>query len=503
MLAEPSTTLSLPLQTKHLMQPPSCPYQSSRIPIPIQQNPDAVVTKSANVSEVSAAGTLITYTVNVANTGNVTLDPVTLTDQINGAINVALSLASGDTDTDGKIDVGEVWSYTGSYTVTQADMDAGVPLENVACAGDVDSNGVEDDDECGETTTTILQLPDHSLEKDFLEDPVEIGSDGNFTLTYTNTGNVTLNSIEIADQVAPILEVNSVSIANAGSCDPASQAVACTIGSLAPGESVVVTVGYTAAPDLPPTNQTSGASYVFYFENGYVLSGSTADGTATLIDPNGVEVPANVSGANQDIVFNTPDGQSFNMHLSCSEPFVNGYGITGPTEADNPEWQISNYTVDRYNSQGFLKSCGQTFTPLFVDNTASAQANPAGGVLDPNPIEASDSVELLQVSPIEVSRTRVRKGNVEIQYFNTSQEAIEIDIIGVTWTDGAVLQSATYQDGTDLGLSGGSPQSADVSYTMGARKKDWLRLDFNPNGVPDGLTITIVTTDGSTLTYEF
>jgi len=121
----------------------------------------------------------------------------------------------------------------------------------------------------------------------------------------------------------------------------------------------------------------------------------------------------------------------------------------------------------------------------------------------PNPIEASDSVELLQTSPIEISRQRVRKGDVELQYFNTSQEAVEIDIIGVTWTDGAVLESASYQDGTDLSLSGGSPQSADISNTLGARKKDWLRLSFNPGGVPDGLVITIVTTDGSTLTYEY
>ena len=472
--------------------------------VDLPQNPNAVVTKSSNPVEVAAANTVINYTVTLTNTGNVTLDPagVTLTDLINGTIPVTLSPAGGDTDGDGKIDVTEAWSYTGSYTVTQADMDAGLPLINTVCISDIDGSGAQEADECGDATTTITQLPNHSFAKDFLQDPVDIGSDSSFTLTYTNTGNVTLSDIEIVDQVAAILDVNTVGI-DVGSCDPASQAVSCSVDSLAPTESAVVTVGYTAAPDLPMTNQTSGASYVFYFANGYVLTGSTADGTATLTDPNGVETPADVGGANQDVVFNAPDGQTFTMHLSCSEPFVSGYGLTGPTESDNPEWQISNYSVDRYNSQGFLKSCGQTFIPLFVDNTASAQATPAGGDLVPNPIEASDSVELLQESPIEISRTRVRRGDVELQYFNTNQEAIEIDIIGITWTDGAVLESATYQDGVDLGLSGGSPQSADISNILGARKKDWLKLSFSPGGAPDGLVITIVTTDGSTLTYEF
>ena len=30
---------------------------------------------------------------------------------------------SGDADSDGQLDVGETWTYTGRYTLTQADMD--------------------------------------------------------------------------------------------------------------------------------------------------------------------------------------------------------------------------------------------------------------------------------------------------------------------------------------------------------------------------------------------
>src|ERR1041385_1181721 len=36
-----------------------------------------------------------------------------------------LTLASGDTNSNGKIDVGETWQYTATHTVTQDDIDNG------------------------------------------------------------------------------------------------------------------------------------------------------------------------------------------------------------------------------------------------------------------------------------------------------------------------------------------------------------------------------------------
>ena len=272
---------------------------------------------------------------------------------------------------------------------------------------------------------------------------------------------------------------------------------------------MTVTVDFKALPlvdDLVPGNgQTSGANYVFYFENGYVLYGSTGDGTATLLDPAGNDVGADVDGRNQDIYFNVPfGGDGFQLHLSCSEVFIDGWGDTGPIEAEDPDWRIVAYEVDRFNVNGNFKDCGQTFVPFDVDNTASAEATPAGGNLTPNPITASDSVDIINIAPIEVTRDRVRKGAVEIQYFNTSREAIEIDIIKVEWDDpGVTLLSASYRDGVDLGISGSSPTSASIDTIMSARSKDWLKLNFSNRKAPDGLTVTIVTDNGSTFEYIY
>ena len=485
----------------------------------ITQLPDATVVKSADKATVSAAGEVITYTVTVDNTGNVTLDPaadVSLTDALNGAP-VVLSYDSGDSDGDGLIDVDETWIYTGSYTVTQDDMDAGVDLVNVACIGDVDGNGIDDADECDDATTTITQLPAHTFVKTFDPDTVGVGETGSFTLVYTNTGNVTLNNVEISDAVEPILDVTSVS-STAGTCpnnDGNDQTITCNVGSLAPGESVTITVTYLAAPlvdDLVPGDgQTSGANYVFYFENGYVLYGSTGDGTAYLQDPAGNVTEADVEGRNQDIYFNAPfGGDGFQLHLSCSEVFIDGWGDTGPTEEDDPEWRIDAYEVHRFNTNGFFKDCGQTFAPFEVENEASATATPAGGTLSPNPITAEDTVTLINIAPIEVTRNRVRRGDVEIQYFNTSYEDIEIDIIRVEWDDTSVmLEGASYKDGVDLGISGCNVVDgkcvlqASIDTIMPDRSKDWLKLSFDSNDAPDGLTITIVTSTGATLTYVY
>ena len=82
------------------------------------------------------AGETISYTITVTNTGNAAIAGVTVTDAfapgeasvLSGGINV------GDTDGDGLLDVGETWTYTASHQVTQAELDSGADLVNVATA---------------------------------------------------------------------------------------------------------------------------------------------------------------------------------------------------------------------------------------------------------------------------------------------------------------------------------------------------------------------------------
>ena len=78
--------------------------------VTVVQNPDTLVTMTSDVSEVERRGDVITYTVEVENTGNVTLTGITLASDPD----MVFTLVSGDTDTDGELDVDETWVFEGS-----------------------------------------------------------------------------------------------------------------------------------------------------------------------------------------------------------------------------------------------------------------------------------------------------------------------------------------------------------------------------------------------------
>ena len=95
---------------------------------PVDQSPDLAIVKTVTAingeptdTTVNAAGDVISYSITVENTGNVTLTNVVLTDALTDDENYV----SGDGPVVGDLEVDETWTYSASYTVTQADIDAG------------------------------------------------------------------------------------------------------------------------------------------------------------------------------------------------------------------------------------------------------------------------------------------------------------------------------------------------------------------------------------------
>ena len=70
----------------------------------------------------------IEYTITVDNTGNVDLTDVVLDDVFAGGA----TLVSGDTNNNSILETTETWIYSADYVVTQADLNAGTALVNVA-----------------------------------------------------------------------------------------------------------------------------------------------------------------------------------------------------------------------------------------------------------------------------------------------------------------------------------------------------------------------------------
>lgn len=179
------------------------------------------VTKTAS-STGTTEGSVVTFTVTVENTGNVTLDNVTPTDTLSRADGDALALdapglsfVSGDDNNDNALDVDETWRYTGSYTLVQDDLNAGGISNTVdVTATDPANTPVTDRSDNGEdgdgntvddpTVVTIVQGPEIEATKVVRTPGTMAGDVVEFDITLRNLGNVDLINIAITDQLARI-----------------------------------------------------------------------------------------------------------------------------------------------------------------------------------------------------------------------------------------------------------------------------------------------------------
>ena len=174
------------------------------------QNPEIDIQKVAGVASVDAVGDEIPYTLTVTNTGNMTLSNVTVTDPLTG-LNQNI----------GSMTPGQVVNIQTSYIVTQTDIDNGL-IENVAStSGFGGETQVTDQDNA---VVEAIQTPSIAIEKVTAVTSVDaVGDEIEYTLTVTNTGNMTLSDVTVTD---PLTGLNQ------------------NIGSMTPGQVVEITTTY-------------------------------------------------------------------------------------------------------------------------------------------------------------------------------------------------------------------------------------------------------------------
>src|SRR5690606_28533724 len=152
--------------------------------------------KTAGTPSGNAVGDTIAYSFLVTNTGNVTLTGIAVNDPLLAVAPVCpvTTLAPGASTT-----------CTGSYTLTQADIDNG-EVVNSATAGGTPPNDPPIDSPPSTTDTPIAGEPSIASAKVMSANGDEDGSGTvtvGYTLSYsipvTNTGNVTLTDVEISD----------------------------------------------------------------------------------------------------------------------------------------------------------------------------------------------------------------------------------------------------------------------------------------------------------------
>ena len=170
---------------------------------PISQTPSIALVKDGALDlggdGIATPGDVITYAFTVTNTGNVTLSDVTVTDPLLTVVGGPLaSLAAGAVDST---------TFTGTYAITQLDIDAGV-VDNTALATGTPPSGADVTDP-GSHSEDVPQTPAIDLVK---SGALDLGLDGiatpgdviTYAFTVTNTGNVTLSDVTVTD---PLLTV--------------------------------------------------------------------------------------------------------------------------------------------------------------------------------------------------------------------------------------------------------------------------------------------------------
>lgn len=198
---------------------------ASEVTVPSPSRPGVTIAKSATPSAVTAAGETITFVFTVTNTGNVTLHDVAVAD-VDFSGDGPLSPVSCPSAT---LAAGERMSCTATYEVTQSDVDAG-ELRNSATVTAAPPAGdplppVHSDP----ASVRIPQVPGLSLHKTADEEAVRAGQQVTYTFTATNTGNVSVHGVRVAEAAfSGSGSLGEVSCPDAADVLPPDAAMTCT-----------------------------------------------------------------------------------------------------------------------------------------------------------------------------------------------------------------------------------------------------------------------------------
>jgi len=179
--------------------------------IPIEENPAYTINKTVTdvagkgpTGNVTRAGDVITYQITVNNTGNVDLTNIT----VNDTLIENLTGPTADNPVVGVLEVGETWTYTGTYTVTQADINSkgeGDGLINNTATVDSDQLGPKSDNAevpiAGTLSYTIDKTVTDVAGKGPAANVTKTGEIISYQINVTNTGNVDLTNVTVTDSL--------------------------------------------------------------------------------------------------------------------------------------------------------------------------------------------------------------------------------------------------------------------------------------------------------------
>lgn len=234
--------------------------------VTIDRTPALTLVKTANV-EAAEVGQQITYTFTLTNTGNVTITSPSVKDT---DFSGSGQLSALDCPADSVLEPGDAITCTATYTVTQADIDAG-QLANSATATGTPPDGVTPPTaDAPPVTIATNPHPALSLVKTAsAKQATSVGQVLTYTFAVTNTGNVDVKNPKVNEGA-----FTGHGVLSAVSCPGDSV--------LPPGQMISCTATYTVvAADL-----ADGAT----LSNTATVTGTTQGGDLLTSDPSTASV---------------------------------------------------------------------------------------------------------------------------------------------------------------------------------------------------------------------
>ena len=242
----------------------------SAVNITATQSPAITIVKSSDKTQL-VLGETITYSFVVTNAGNVTLSDVAIEE---GEFTGAGDISAVECPADRTLAPGAQLICTATYVVQQADVDAG-RVANTATATGTPPGGDPIESDPSTTTSDATPAPALAIVKTADKTDLVVGETVTYTFTVTNTGNVTMSDVAVAEG-----DFSGAGELSALDCPDAR--------TLIPGQQLVCTATYT----VQQADVDAGT-----LENSATASGTPPTGEPVVTDPSRVVIEGTQSPA--------------------------------------------------------------------------------------------------------------------------------------------------------------------------------------------------------------
>ncbi|OII15784.1 hypothetical protein BIU97_14030 [Curtobacterium sp. MCBA15_009] len=472
--------------------------------------PGIAVAKSAVVGGTGRVGDTVTYRFDVSNTGTTTLGGVGVTDPLSGLSGI--TYGTWPSGTAGTLAPGQTVRGTATYTITQADVDAGSIVNTASSAATTPGGGTVR--ATGSATVTPASgAPAITLAKTerlatsatgVAGDTVRLG------YTITNTGNQTLTNVTLTDD-------QSGHSAFAFGTWPSG-----TAGTLAVGQSVTATATYTltqadvdrgrVASDATTTGVSPGGVTVRATDTGSVVPKRTPGVALTETG----SVTSGNGGVGSVVTWTYQATNTGTVTLTVPE-VVHALGGTVTYAWPNaPNTLAPGETLTATSTSTVTQAdvdAGSLVDTSSVTGTAPSGTDPATvTATSAATVRTSDAAPGLGISKVETfdadgstTRAAVAGEQVDMRYVVTNTGNVTLTVVGVQDAQRGV-SSVVFADGdTTITLAPGRSATATATYSLSQSDVDagGIRSAATAFGTtPAGTRVTASATDGVTITPQ-